>query len=143
MHVWRGAEAGKQRCQGLIAEHMRREAEERGDVAFVVNVGDSFYPSGVSSVDDPQWETRWAQQYAQLPRPRRGANAGEVVPWYSVYGSHSLSQRDLATDEVVIVRVVNQATTTSRSTTSTARAARTRRGATRCGRTAGSAARQT
>ncbi|EOD40413.1 hypothetical protein EMIHUDRAFT_222903 [Emiliania huxleyi CCMP1516] len=109
MHVWRGAEAVKQRCQGLIAEHMRREAEERGDVAFVVNVGDSFYPSGVSSVDDPQWETRWAQQYAQLPRPRRGANAGEVVPWYSVYGSHSLSQRDLATDEVVIALDFNAA----------------------------------
>ena len=31
---------------------------ELGDVEFVINVGDRFYPGGVSSKSDPQWDTQ-------------------------------------------------------------------------------------
>ena len=34
------------------------------DVNFVVNVGDSFYPDGVSSKDDLQWDLKWRQVYS-------------------------------------------------------------------------------
>ena len=38
------------------------------DVNFVINVGDSFYPDGVSSKDDPQWEVKWRQVYSPEAR---------------------------------------------------------------------------
>lgn len=52
---------------------------ELGDVKFVVNVGDSFYPNGVASKDDEQWDIKWRNVYSQELRS---------VPWYSVYGNH-------------------------------------------------------
>lgn len=44
---------------------------------FVVLLGDNFYPSGVSSVDDPQWQTSFEQPYA-----------GVNVPFYAALGNH-------------------------------------------------------
>eukprot|EP00930_Biecheleria_cincta_P018320 TRINITY_DN14312_c0_g1_i1.p1 TRINITY_DN14312_c0_g1~~TRINITY_DN14312_c0_g1_i1.p1 ORF type:complete len:430 (+),score=72.45 TRINITY_DN14312_c0_g1_i1:56-1345(+) len=73
--------SGKQRCQRLIAEKMLETYEELGDVKFVINVGDSFYPNGVKSKDDPQWDTKWRNVYDAKLRS---------VPWYSVYGNHDL-----------------------------------------------------
>jgi len=66
-------------CQKAIADAMERKMEELGDVQFIINVGDSFYPSGVKSKDDPQWDTKWRNIF---PRTVRS------VPWYSVYGNH-------------------------------------------------------
>jgi hypothetical protein len=50
-----------------------------GDVKFILNVGDSFYPSGVKGKDDPQWDIKWRNVYDKKVRS---------VPWYSVYGNH-------------------------------------------------------
>jgi hypothetical protein len=58
---------------------MLRKFRELGDVKFIINVGDSFYPCGVTSKTDPQWETKWRSIYAEELRS---------VPWYSVYGNH-------------------------------------------------------
>ncbi|PZR14511.1 MAG: hypothetical protein DI536_10685 [Archangium gephyra] len=44
---------------------------------FVVMLGDNFYPSGVSSTTDPQWQTAFVQPYATV-------NA----PFYAVLGNH-------------------------------------------------------
>ena len=33
--------------------------QELGDVKFVINVGDSFYPTGVTSKTDEQWGKKW------------------------------------------------------------------------------------
>lgn len=33
---------------------------------FVALLGDNIYPSGVDSVDDPQWQTKFEKPYAQL-----------------------------------------------------------------------------
>lgn len=67
------------RCQRAIADLMLVKMEELGDVKFVINVGDSFYPDGLSVEDDPQWDTKWRNIYSKKLRS---------VPWYSVYGNH-------------------------------------------------------
>jgi len=69
-HVWRGVFAVRSRCQSLLADSMRLEAEMRGDVSFVINVGDSFYPQG-TYYDDTQWHTKWGDVYGKIPRPRK------------------------------------------------------------------------
>jgi len=58
---------------------MLTKFHELGDVKFVINVGDSFYPTGVTSKSDSKWQTRWRDIYA----PELLA-----LPWYSVYGNH-------------------------------------------------------
>lgn len=55
--------------------------QELGDVKFVINVGDSFYPAGVTSKTDEQWGKKWRGVYSWRLRG---------VPWYSVYGNHDL-----------------------------------------------------
>lgn len=42
------------------------------DVNFVINVADSFYPDGVSSKDDPQWDVKWRQVYSDEVRSAAG-----------------------------------------------------------------------
>uniref|UniRef100_A0A7S3SG18 Calcineurin-like phosphoesterase domain-containing protein n=1 Tax=Strombidinopsis acuminata TaxID=141414 RepID=A0A7S3SG18_9SPIT len=66
-------------CQKSIAARMLQTFTELGDVKFIVNVGDSFYPGGVSDKNDPQWQAKWRNVYAPELRS---------VPWYSVYGNH-------------------------------------------------------
>lgn len=44
---------------------------------FVVLLGDNFYPTGVSSTSDPQWQTAFVQPYASVD-----------VPFYAVLGNH-------------------------------------------------------
>lgn len=66
-------------CQRAIADMMLLKMEELGDVKFVVNLGDSFYPDGLRVQEDPQWNEKWRNIYAKKLRS---------VPWYSVYGNH-------------------------------------------------------
>mmetsp|Transcript_110986 Transcript_110986/g.220747 ORF Transcript_110986/g.220747 Transcript_110986/m.220747 type:complete len:387 (-) Transcript_110986:40-1200(-) len=66
-------------CQRAIAEAMGQRMALLGDVQFVVNLGDSFYPGGVVSKTDPQWDEKWRNIYSKELRS---------VPWYSVYGNH-------------------------------------------------------
>jgi len=68
-------------CQKAVADAMLAKMRELGDVKFMINVGDSFYPGGVVSKTDPQWENKWRRVYHQELRS---------VPWYSVYGNHDL-----------------------------------------------------
>jgi len=44
---------------------------------FVMLLGDNFYDSGVSSVDDPQWITKFEEPYADID-----------LPFYAVLGNH-------------------------------------------------------
>ena len=47
--------------QKAVAEAMARYAQmskTHNPVQFVISTGDNFYENGVSSVDDPQWETK-------------------------------------------------------------------------------------
>jgi len=58
---------------------MLETLRELGDVQFIINVGDSFYPNGVQNKQDPQWWWKWRNIYHEDLR---------AVPWYSVYGNH-------------------------------------------------------
>ena len=61
-----------------VAEAMARVADER-HVQFVLAVGDNFYPAGVSSVDDPLWQSAFEDVYFQKTLD---------VPWHVVLGNH-------------------------------------------------------
>lgn len=89
----------KPECQPLIADKMLEVMWMLGDVKFVVNVGDSFYPNGVSSKDDPQWQTKWRDVFDEEVRS---------VPWYSVYGNHDYhSDPCICSDDVEACAQVN------------------------------------
>jgi hypothetical protein len=66
-------------CQKAIADKMLSTFRTLGDVQFIINVGDSFYPNGVASKEDVQWDIKWRNVYPPELRS---------VPWYSVYGNH-------------------------------------------------------
>jgi len=70
--------------QRAIARSMQAEFQRRGgNVPIVINVGDSFYASGVNSVNDGRWNSVWAGVY-NLPG----------TTWYSTYGNHDLGSQD-------------------------------------------------
>jgi predicted phosphodiesterase len=68
-------------CQRLVADRMAQEMNRLGDVKFVINVGDSFYPGGVTSKSDRRWDDVWRKVYSRELR---------ALPWYSIYGNHDL-----------------------------------------------------
>lgn len=47
--------------------------------AFILSTGDNIYNSGVSSVDDPQWKTKFEDVYT-CPEL--------ALPWYAILGNH-------------------------------------------------------
>lgn len=74
-----GRNMATDRCQTIVADKMHEKMEELGDVKFVINLGDSFYPGGVPNKEDWQWQEKWRDIYSSKTRS---------VPWYSVYGNH-------------------------------------------------------
>ena len=54
---------------------------------FVVLLGDNFYPSGVSSTTDSQWQTAFVTPYANVN-----------VPFYAVLGNHDYGGGGAGTD---------------------------------------------
>ena len=69
----------KKDCQQAIGATMAQKMEELGDVKFIINVGDSFYPDGLTSKSDSRWDVQWRERYPGIVRS---------VPWYSIYGNH-------------------------------------------------------
>jgi len=64
--------------QKSVANQMRSEAIKK-TIDFVFSMGDNFYPSGVSSIDDAGWWESFENVYSF-----KSLN----VPWYSVFGNH-------------------------------------------------------
>ena len=50
---------------------------------FVISTGDNFYPSGVNSVSDPQWQSSFESIYS---------GSGLLCPWYVVLGNHDYKE---------------------------------------------------
>ncbi|KAK9804896.1 hypothetical protein WJX72_010639 [[Myrmecia] bisecta] len=46
---------------------------------FIISSGDNFYPSGLTSVDDPAFDTSFSKVYTA---------ASLQVPWYNILGNH-------------------------------------------------------
>ena len=68
-----------ERDQARVARGMARVAARR-DVSFVVSTGDDFYPRGVTSSSDVQFETKWRARYA--------VGALKKLEWYNTLGDH-------------------------------------------------------
>jgi acid phosphatase len=64
--------------QRIIAEKMAKKAEQ-DPVQFVLTLGDNFYPSGVMSIRDEQWHTKFEEIY-DFP--------SLDVPFYATLGNH-------------------------------------------------------
>jgi predicted MPP superfamily phosphohydrolase len=64
--------------QKRVAAQMCAKASKEKP-AFILSTGDNIYNSGVSSVDDPQWKTKFEDIYS----------CSELsLPWYAVLGNH-------------------------------------------------------
>ncbi|MFY7998998.1 MAG: purple acid phosphatase family protein [Candidatus Kapaibacteriota bacterium] len=64
--------------QKRIAEQMCAKAGKEKPM-FILSTGDNIYNSGVASVDDPQWKTKFEDMYSC---------AELMLPWYVVLGNH-------------------------------------------------------
>ena len=73
-----GNKVQREDAAGMAAYAAARKAAGQA-VAFALVVGDNFYDSGVQSVSDPQWETKFEKMYdpEQLN-----------FPFYAVLGNH-------------------------------------------------------
>lgn len=67
--------------QHAVAAAMAERAREV-PVDFILTVGDNFYPAGVSSVTDPQWQTKFENVYD---------DEALQVPVYATLGNHDHS----------------------------------------------------
>lgn len=63
-----------------VALSMEQLARERGDINFTMLLGDNFHPTGVSAIDDPQWDSKFESLYD-------GAHL-KGMPFYAVVGKH-------------------------------------------------------
>jgi acid phosphatase len=61
-----------------VAEGMAKKAAE-DSASFVLVLGDNFYPSGVASATDEQWQEKFEQMYSA---------ASLQIPFYAVLGNH-------------------------------------------------------
>jgi acid phosphatase len=64
--------------QQRVADAMAQRAASDG-VDFMLTLGDNFYGSGVESVDDPQWKTKWENVYSAKSLQ---------IPVYPTLGNH-------------------------------------------------------
>lgn len=72
--------------QTRIAIAMDQWAQEK-NAQFTVNLGDNFYENGVSSKDDPLWDSAWRKIFTAPSLNHT---------WYSVLGNHDYRQNPQA-----------------------------------------------
>ncbi len=72
--------------QYAVANAIEAKCEADG-CDFVVLLGDNIYNNGVSSVDDPQWQEKFEQPYANID-----------LPFHVVLGNHDYNGNGLASD---------------------------------------------
>jgi tartrate-resistant acid phosphatase type 5 len=64
--------------QKTMANAMAQRADSTRP-AFIISTGDNIYNNGVTSVDDPQWQTKFEAIYNQKALE---------LPWYAILGNH-------------------------------------------------------
>ncbi len=72
--------------QKAVAEGMAKKAAD-DPVSFVLILGDNFYPTGVSSVTDEQWQDKFETMYSATSLQ---------VPFYAVLGNHDYYSNPMA-----------------------------------------------
>ena len=72
----------------LVAEKMNEIASQE-KISFIIGTGDNFYnPDGVTSVNDNNWNTHWADIYP-IKKHLKG------LPWFGVLGNHDYNNTGL------------------------------------------------
>ena len=71
-------------CQLEVSKGMAKVCEESG-CDLVLLLGDNFYPSGVVSVDDLQFKTKFEEVYGNIK-----------IPFFEVLGNHDVKQDALS-----------------------------------------------
>jgi len=69
---WGTGDADQQSVADALATYCKNEGCDMGWL-----LGDNFYPAGVTSVDDPQWDAKFVDMYRGLD-----------IPFYAVLGNH-------------------------------------------------------
>ena len=64
-----------------VARAMERRCQEE-EVSGILLLGDNFYPSGVRSVEDPQWQSKFEIPY--------GSPCLSRLPVYAILGNHDI-----------------------------------------------------
>ncbi|UCF96151.1 MAG: metallophosphoesterase [Spirochaetaceae bacterium] len=72
--------------QAAVAETMARFQTDFA-AAFVLLLGDNFYPRGVRSSGDPQWKSKFEQMYD---------SSRLLLPFYAVLGNHDYRRNEKA-----------------------------------------------
>jgi tartrate-resistant acid phosphatase type 5 len=76
-----------QDAQAMLAYHKAHPFD------FGVTLGDNFYTKGLSSPEDPRWQTQWEQLYGPLG-----------IKFYAVYGNHDYNSPDSPAAELAYSR---------------------------------------
>jgi tartrate-resistant acid phosphatase type 5 len=71
--------------QFRVGRAMARKCRSEG-CDFGVLLGDNFYPDGVASANDPQWQTKFEEPYVEL--------LGAGLRFHAVLGNHDYADRD-------------------------------------------------
>lgn len=79
-----GSAAQKQTAAAMVAYHKTHPFD------FGLTLGDNFYPRGLTSPDDPRWQTQWEQLYSPMH-----------IPFYAVLGNHDWSGSDSPAAEIL------------------------------------------
>ena len=79
-----GSVAQKQTAAAMVAYHKIHPFD------FGLTLGDNFYARGMTSPDDPRWQTQWEQLYSQMH-----------IPFYAVLGNHDWSGSDSPAAEIL------------------------------------------
>lgn len=79
-----GSAAQKQTAAAMVAYHKTHPFD------FGLTLGDNFYASGMTSPDDPRWQTQWEQLYSPMH-----------IPFYAVLGNHDWSGADSPAAEIL------------------------------------------
>jgi tartrate-resistant acid phosphatase type 5 len=79
-----GSAAQKQTAAAMVTYHKAHPFD------FGLTLGDNFYARGMTSPDDPRWQTQWEQLYGPMH-----------LPFYAVLGNHDWSGADSPAAEIL------------------------------------------
>ena len=79
-----GSAAQKQTAAAMVAYHKTHPFD------FGLTLGDNFYSRGMTSPNDPRWQTQWEQLYSPMH-----------IPFYAVLGNHDWSGADSPAAEIL------------------------------------------
>jgi tartrate-resistant acid phosphatase type 5 len=79
-----GSAAQTQTAAAMVAYHKKHLFD------FGLTLGDNFYSRGMTSPDDPRWQTQWEQLYSPMH-----------IPFYAVLGNHDWSGPDSPAAEIL------------------------------------------